>query len=155
MCAGRLEPDRDHQASHALVSGAVGFWFCRAPPGAGPFAVWNRRAERPFIYTDLTPKNCAWPSQERRIRASYEGGRPIIGGTDINSTDAGFAARIYPKPGHQGAVASAPTHVEHLEHVEADDWGRRLGRERGRAAQRIGADVALAEAGPGETMWGV
>jgi hypothetical protein len=48
-------------------------------------------------------------------------GRPIIGGTDINRTDAAFAARIYPKPGRQGAVAGAAT-AANAEHIEADDW---------------------------------
>jgi hypothetical protein len=39
-------------------------------------------------------------------------GNPIVGGTDINPTDAGFAARIYPKPG--AAVANAVQ--------AAEDW---------------------------------
>jgi hypothetical protein len=48
-------------------------------------------------------------------------GKPIIGGTDINPTDAAFAARIYPKPGHQGAAAGAAA-AANVEHIEADDW---------------------------------
>ena len=52
-------------------------------------------------------------------------GNPILGGTDINSTDAAFAARIYPKPSGQrisrqsnrGATADA-----HVEHAQTEGW---------------------------------
>jgi hypothetical protein len=71
-------------------------------------------------------------------------GKPIIGGIDINPTDAGFAARIYPKPGHQAIAASASAPV-HVQHVETDDWDE-------------SEDVPLSSVGRGrlgETRWGV
>jgi hypothetical protein len=51
-------------------------------------------------------------------------GDPIIGGIDINSTDAAFAARIYPKTGLGAGAqpqrsASADSYAKHF---QADDW---------------------------------
>jgi hypothetical protein len=52
-------------------------------------------------------------------------GDPILGGIDINSTDAAFAARIYPTPSGQRASRqsnrSAAPEV-HAQHVQTDDW---------------------------------
>jgi hypothetical protein len=51
-------------------------------------------------------------------------GKPILGGLDINSTDAAFAARIYPKTG-QGAGAQPKQSAavdSYAKHIQADDW---------------------------------
>jgi hypothetical protein len=51
-------------------------------------------------------------------------GKPIIGGIDINSTDAAFAARIYPKTdqgaGEQPEQSAAVD--SYAKHFQADDW---------------------------------
>jgi hypothetical protein len=90
---------------------------------------WNRAMVDAQVLTPLDQRSIMGTAPDQTSIMCYQlpgsitrDGRPIIGGIDINSTDAGFAARIYPKPGHQGAVASAPTYVEHLEHVGADEW---------------------------------
>ncbi len=52
-------------------------------------------------------------------------GNPILGGLDINSTDAAFEARIYPKTGSQGAVTQVRQSAAadlHAERFQADDW---------------------------------
>jgi hypothetical protein len=46
--------------------------------------------------------------------------RPITGGLDINQTDYGFAARIYPKPGASNQQADAYQPVS----AEPDDWNQ-------------------------------
>jgi len=42
-------------------------------------------------------------------------GQPILGGTDINQTDYGFAAKIYPKVGHQIVTADEWPESEDVE----------------------------------------
>jgi hypothetical protein len=49
-------------------------------------------------------------------------GHPIIGGTDINRTDADFAARIYPKPGLQRVEAPALAASAGHDHLQTEDW---------------------------------
>ena len=51
-------------------------------------------------------------------------GKPIIGGIDINSTDAAFAARIYPKTdqGAGGQLKQSAAADVYARHVQADDW---------------------------------
>ena len=85
---------------------------------------WNRAMVDAQVLTALDQTSILGTPPDQTSIMCYQlpgsitrDGRPIIGGTDINPTDAGFAARIYPKPGHQGASAAATT-----EHVQADDW---------------------------------
>jgi hypothetical protein len=44
-------------------------------------------------------------------------GKPIVGGLDINATDYGFAAKIYPKPGHTFAED-----IGDGSELSPDDW---------------------------------
>jgi Astacin (Peptidase family M12A) len=85
---------------------------------------WNRAMVDAQVLTPLDQKSILGTPPDQTSIMCYQlpgsitrDGKPIIGGTDINPTDAGFAARIYPKPGRQGATAAAKT-----EHVQADDW---------------------------------
>jgi hypothetical protein len=87
---------------------------------------WNRDMVDAQVLTPLDQKSILGTPPDQTSIMCYQlpgsitrDGRPIIGGTDINPTDAGFAARIYPKPGGQGAGAAAAACAEH---VQADDW---------------------------------
>jgi hypothetical protein len=85
---------------------------------------WNRAMVDAQVLTALDQTSILGTPPDQTSIMCYQlpgsitrDGKPIIGGTDINPTDAGFAARIYPKPDRQGATAAAKT-----EHVQADDW---------------------------------
>jgi len=85
---------------------------------------WNRAMVDAQVLTPLDQTSIFGTPPDQTSIMCYQlpgsitrDGRPIIGGTDINPTDAGFAARIYPKPGRQDVGAAAKT-----EHVQADDW---------------------------------
>jgi hypothetical protein len=83
---------------------------------------WNRAMVDAQVLTPLDQKSIFGTPPDQTSIMCYQlpgsitrDGKPIIGGTDINPTDASFAARIYPKPGRQAAAA-------HAEHIQADDW---------------------------------
>jgi hypothetical protein len=89
---------------------------------------WNRAMVDAQVLTPLDQKSILGTPPDQTSIMCYQlpgsitrDGKPIIGGTDINPTDAGFAARIYPKPGRQGAAASA-TAAANADDVQADDW---------------------------------
>ena len=82
---------------------------------------WNRAMVDAQVLTPLDQKSIYGTPPDQTSIMCYQlpgsitcDGNPIIGGTDINPTDAGFAAGIYPKPGRQAAA--------NAEHVQADDW---------------------------------
>jgi hypothetical protein len=89
---------------------------------------WNRAMVDAQVLTPLDQKSIFGTAPDQTSIMCYQlpglitrDGRPIIGGTDINPTDAGFAARIYPKPGRQGAMAGAAA-AANAEYVHGDDW---------------------------------
>jgi len=88
---------------------------------------WNRAMVDAQVLTPLNQKSIFGTPPDQTSIMCYQlpgsitrDGKPIIGGTDVNPTDAGFAARIYPKPGRQGVATSsaAAPDADQL----ADDW---------------------------------
>ncbi len=87
---------------------------------------WNRAMVDAQVLTPLDQKSIMGTPPDQTSIMCYQlpglitrDGEPIVGGIDINPTDAAFAARIYPKPGHQDAGVPA---AQRAEHVQADDW---------------------------------
>ena len=85
---------------------------------------WNWAMVDAQVLTPLDQKSIVGTPPDQTSIMCYQlpglitrDGKPILGGTDINPTDAAFAARIYPKSGHQGAGVPEST-----EHFQADDW---------------------------------
>ena len=87
---------------------------------------WNRAMVDAQVLTPLDQKSIMGTPPDQTSIMCYQlpslitrDGKPIVGGIDINATDAAFAARIYPKPGHQETVVSA---AECSDSFQADDW---------------------------------
>jgi hypothetical protein len=88
---------------------------------------WNRAMVDAQVLTPLDQKSIFGTPPDQTSIMCYQlpgsitrDGKPIIGGTDVNPTDAGFAARIYPKPSRQGVATSsaAAADADNL----GDDW---------------------------------
>src|SRR4029077_10076195 len=93
---------------------------------------WDRAMVDAQVLTPLDQKSIIGTPPDQTSIMCYQlpgsitvNGKPIVGGLDINSTDAAFAARIYPKTGGQGAGAQPGQGAaadSHAEHFQADDW---------------------------------
>lgn len=93
---------------------------------------WNRDMVKAQVLTPLDQKSIFGTPSDQTSIMCYQlpgsitrDGQPIVGGLDINSTDAAFAARIYPKP--SGQRTSLPSSQSagpeaHAQHVQTDDW---------------------------------
>jgi hypothetical protein len=96
---------------------------------------WNRDMVNAQVLTPLDQRSIFGTPPDDTSIMCYQlpgsitrDGKPIVGGWDINSTDAGFAARIYPKPGGQGASGQSGRNAAadvHARHIQADDWDER------------------------------
>lgn len=93
---------------------------------------WNREMVDAQVLTPLDQKSIIGTPPDQTSIMCYQlpgsitvDGEPIVGGTDINSTDAAFAARIYPKPSAQRTSRQSTRSVcseDHLPHVQTDNW---------------------------------
>jgi Astacin (Peptidase family M12A) len=92
---------------------------------------WTRDVVDAQVLTALDQKDIMGTPPDQTSIMCYQlpgsitvDGKPILGGLDINSTDAAFAARIYPKTG-QGAGAQPKQSAavdSYAKHIQADDW---------------------------------
>lgn len=86
---------------------------------------WNKRMVDQQVLTPLDQANIMGTAADQTSIMCYQlpgeitkDGEPITGGADINETDFGFAARIYPKAGASGQhSAGCSPSVAH-----SDDW---------------------------------
>ena len=92
---------------------------------------WDRSMVDAQVLTPLDQKSIIFTPPDQTSIMCYQlpgsitvDGNPILGGLDINSTDAAFAAQIYPKTG-QGAGAQREQSAaadSYAKHFQADDW---------------------------------
>jgi hypothetical protein len=87
---------------------------------------WDKKMVDSQVLTPLEEKSLMGTSVDQTSIMCYQlpgtitrDGKPITGGTDINTTDYAFAAKIYPK----AAAAGAPAKGHDLSFSQAgDDW---------------------------------
>jgi hypothetical protein len=93
---------------------------------------WNRAMVDAQVLTPLDQKSIMGTPPDQTSIMCYQlpgsitiNGNPIVGGLDVNATDAAFDAQIYPKPGAQISGATFPQKAAvdaHAKHFQPDDW---------------------------------
>src|SRR5262249_17979713 len=86
---------------------------------------WDRQTVDQQVLTPLDERTLMSTPPDQTSIMCYQlpgsitrDGRPIVGGTDINTTDAAFAAKIYPKSGTAAPSMAAPESAG----PSSDDW---------------------------------
>lgn len=86
---------------------------------------WDRQTVDQQVLTPLNQRTIFGTPPDQTSIMCYQlpgsitrDGRPILGGNDINPTDAAFAGQIYPRPGHALAVEGDQYQEEYNEPYE-------------------------------------
>jgi Astacin (Peptidase family M12A) len=93
---------------------------------------WDRAMVDAQVLTPLDQKSIMGTPPDQTSIMCYQlpgsitiNGNPIVGGLDINATDAAFDAQIYPKPGAHVAGARPRQNAAvdtRAKHLQPDDW---------------------------------